>query len=209
MKTVHPALAFPLEGEWSVVDTVRKGHDGCDFVCVADCSNAALSWQHNLFVVAVSKYASWSSTVRAPLDGTVIAVENDEPDSMSTSLLAGFLQALPFALRIRRYEERHEAEVLGNSVVIEDEDYLAYLVHLRQGSVTVQRGQNVKAGAPIGEVGNSGCSLRPHLHLAVAKRGTYQPVAFSFDDIERDNGSSWVHEDHIVLKLHDRIRPSQ
>lgn len=203
---MYPALKFPLEGEWRVVDTIRKGHDGFDFACVSDCSNTALSWQHNLFVVPVSKYAAWSSPVRAPLDGTVVEVQNSQPDSMRISLLAGFLQVMPYVLRIKRPKERNRADVLGNSVVIENKDCLAYLVHLRQGSVKVQQGQDVKTGDPIGEVGNSGCSLYPHLHLTVVKQDTREPIAFSLYQIERHNGSTWVREEQILPEFHDRIR---
>jgi hypothetical protein len=39
--------------------------------------------------------------------------------------------------------------------------------HLREGSVTVDKGQRVRAGEPIGLVGLSGRSQFPHLHITV------------------------------------------
>jgi murein DD-endopeptidase MepM/ murein hydrolase activator NlpD len=53
------------------------------------------------------------------------------------------------------------------------------LAHLRRGSVRVRPGQRVRAGAPLGRVGNSGNSSEPHMHLhAQTRGGTGVPVAF-------------------------------
>jgi hypothetical protein len=54
----------------------------------------------------------------------------------------------------------------ANLVVIEHADGVrSRLLHLRQGSVRVAAGETVAAGQPIAEVGNSGASDAPHLHL--------------------------------------------
>lgn len=39
--------------------------------------------------------------------------------------------------------------------------------HLREGSVTVQEGQQVEAGTPLGLVGMSGLATFPHLHFSI------------------------------------------
>ena len=41
------------------------------------------------------------------------------------------------------------------------------LAHLKQGSARVAVGQRVKRGQPIAQVGNSGSSSEPHLHVQV------------------------------------------
>lgn len=43
--------------------------------------------------------------------------------------------------------------------------------HLRQGSVAVTQGQQVAAGTPLGEIGMSGRSQFPHLHLTLRRDG--------------------------------------
>lgn len=56
----------------------------------------------------------------------------------------------------------------GNGVRIRHEDgSSAQYCHLRQGSVSVARGQQVTAGQPIGLVGLSGATEFPHLHLTL------------------------------------------
>ncbi|HEX4999577.1 MAG TPA: M23 family metallopeptidase, partial [Terriglobia bacterium] len=56
----------------------------------------------------------------------------------------------------------------GNVVVIDHGGgHYAYYAHLKPFSVYVRPGAQVQAGDPIGEVGNSGDSLEPHLHFHV------------------------------------------
>ncbi|MCP4459058.1 MAG: M23 family metallopeptidase [Cytophagales bacterium] len=57
----------------------------------------------------------------------------------------------------------------GNYVVLECDDVIVSMVHLKYGSVLVNPGDRVVAGDPIGKVGNSGFSQEPHLHLQAAK----------------------------------------
>ena len=55
----------------------------------------------------------------------------------------------------------------GNYVILDCGGVYPLYAHLRQGSVVVRAGESVAAGAPIGEVGNSGNSVQPHLHFQV------------------------------------------
>jgi hypothetical protein len=56
----------------------------------------------------------------------------------------------------------------GNVVVIDHgNNQFGYYAHLRPNSITVREGAHVRAGDPIGEVGNSGDSLEPQLHFHV------------------------------------------
>lgn len=58
--------------------------------------------------------------------------------------------------------------VAGNVVVVREgsERYAVY-AHLRPGSIRVEPGDEVAAGQPLAEIGNSGHSLAPHLHFHV------------------------------------------
>ena len=60
----------------------------------------------------------------------------------------------------------------GNGVVLRHPDgWETQYCHLRQGSVTVVRGQTVQKGDVLGEVGMSGRAEFPHVHLSVRHKG--------------------------------------
>ena len=58
----------------------------------------------------------------------------------------------------------------GNYVAINCGDFFVILAHLRQGSIAVATGDKVRTGAFLGQMGNSGNTSEPHLHLH-AQRG--------------------------------------
>ncbi len=60
----------------------------------------------------------------------------------------------------------------GNGVVIRHDDgWETQYCHLRQGSIRVQTGDMVKSGATLGEIGLSGQTQFPHLHLSLRRDG--------------------------------------
>ncbi|WP_407531120.1 M23 family metallopeptidase [Methylobacterium oryzisoli] len=100
----------------------------------------------------VRSYRIYGEPVLAVADGAVVGARDDLPDQVPG--------ALPPNLPI--------AEADGNFVVIDigGGAFVLY-AHLRPGRVRVRVGERVRRGEPIGEVGNSGNSQAPHLHLHV------------------------------------------
>ena len=61
--------------------------------------------------------------------------------------------------------KKNTKETPGNYVVIDHlNGEFSMLAHFKKGSVLVKEGDEVKAGDPIGQCGNSGHSNLPHLH---------------------------------------------
>lgn len=58
----------------------------------------------------------------------------------------------------------------GNHVAVDCGGFFVVLAHLRRGSIRVGRGDALQTGDLIGEMGNSGNSSEPHLHIH-AQRG--------------------------------------
>lgn len=56
--------------------------------------------------------------------------------------------------------------------VVNGRTYVSLYAHMGFGSLQVSEGQTVKVGQVIGEVGNSGQSTGPHLHLEIWQDGT-------------------------------------
>jgi hypothetical protein len=122
---------------------------------------------NGLYPRTLNRYAIWGDTVRSPCTGAVVFARDGLPDLVPPATD----RALP----------------AGNTVAIECAGAVVYLAHLREGSVAVRTGQPVRAGDPLGTVGNSGNTSEPHLHIH-AERGRYtgtpsgQPgVAIRFD----------------------------
>ena len=60
----------------------------------------------------------------------------------------------------------------GNGLAIQHADgYETQYCHLKQGSLLVQPGDRVETGTPLGEVGLSGNTEFPHLHLTLRRNG--------------------------------------
>lgn len=96
-------------------------------------------------------YVTWGSPVLAPASGLVVAAVDGLPD-----------------VEIGQRDPQNPA---GNHVVIEtDAGARIVLAHLRRGSVAVREGSRVDAGQVVGEVGNSGNTAEPHLHIHAMKQ---------------------------------------
>lgn len=156
--TFHPpadasALPSPVRGEWFVVNGGRSGlvnghraalvqDDAFDIVQLVGGST------YRGDPARMESYYCYGEPVLAPVAGRVVTVVEDLPDQ-----------------RIGSVDVINTA---GNRVVIDigGGRYVAF-AHLRPGSVTVAVGDAVRPGQQVGEVGNSGNSDQPHLHLQV------------------------------------------
>ena len=99
-----------------------------------------------------ANYHIYGKPVLAVADGTVVATRNDLQDQVPGALPAN----LPL----------DEAD--GNFVVLDiGSNRFVNYAHMRRGSVKVKLGDKVRRGDQIGEVGNTGNSQAPHLHLHV------------------------------------------
>ena len=91
-------------------------------------------------------------TVRAAAGGKVIGVRDGVPDLGDPSA--------------------NPTRACGNGVRIDHGDgWHTQYCHLKQGSVIVAPGDTVPSGAPLGQVGLSGETNHPHLHLSLEKNG--------------------------------------
>lgn len=95
--------------------------------------------------------------VLAAADGKVVGIRNEMEDDTSGSPA----------------RSSYEGRECGNGVLIRHAGgWETQYCHLRQGSVLVVPDQKVTAGTPLGQIGMSGQTQFPHLHLSVRKHGT-------------------------------------
>jgi hypothetical protein len=139
----------PFWKEFGVAD--NAGRYALDLVAVDAAGN-----QYRGSGTRNEDFFSWGQPVRAPADGIIAEVRNDHPDNT---------QIGSENLWTERSVVTSEMGGSGNYVLIDHgRGEFSLLAHLRAGSVVAARGQRVSAGQIVGQVGNSGSSLGPHLH---------------------------------------------
>lgn len=146
-------LAFPLDCELGETCYIQQyvdhdsGPGARDFTC------GQLSYQgHDGTDIAVPTVAAMNAgvSVLAAAGGTVKGIRDG---------IADFAPVVP-------------GKECGNGVVIAHADgWETQYCHLRQGSIVTRTGDVVRAGAPLGLVGQSGMADFPHLHLSVRHNG--------------------------------------
>ena len=185
-------MDLPLAGETLAVQAGRSPLSNHHF--------PILSQRHALDVVTVkdgrlverdprdlAAHASFGEEIRAPLDGVVVKVVGDRPD-----VAIGTTDGVAIA---------------GNHVVLQvaPERYVLF-AHLKQGSVRVGEGERVTCGAVLAQVGNSGNTSAPHLHLQVQDRPSLaDPGVRTFPIAFRNVGPSGP----APLRRNDRVRPDR
>jgi hypothetical protein len=96
----------------------------------------------------------------------------------------------------------------GNGIVISHVDgWETQYCHLAQGSVRVKRGDRVASGQQIAQVGLSGRTQFPHLHLTVRHQGrVVDPFAFDAHEGSCGEGLSlWTAPQRTALAYRERV----
>ncbi len=146
LKPVTP-MKLPFWGIWKVSQAHNGEHthkEGWRYAW--DFEMEYEGSKHSVNGDFVEEYYCFNKPITAPADGTVVEVEG-----MHTDNLIGNMDL---------------ENNWGNSIVIKhDTDLYSQLSHLKEDSIKVIIGQNVKQGEVIASCGNSGRSPVPHLHM--------------------------------------------
>jgi len=167
---------LPVAGTWYVAcaPSLQSHHRWSvsqEFAIDLD-SLGANSRTHTGQGAKLSDYDGYGKDVMAAADGVVVEAHEGAPESDSNlqqpgeskGAYQGRWQAQQNALIEKDYRE-----LFGNYVVIRHEggEFSTY-EHLRAGTVKVKKGDVVKRGQAIGQLGHSGNSTSPHLHFQVS-----------------------------------------
>lgn len=116
--------------------------------------------------------------VIAVADGTVSRLRDGVPDQI--------FEAANDRLRLKDKE-------CGNGIIIDHQDGLSsQYCHLKNGSLSVRSGAQVRKGERIGAIGSSGLAEFPHVHLSVRLDGKL---------VEPLTGKPLGHETHVCGDL--------
>ena len=180
----------PVRGTWGIYNP--PGHPRLAFDLLAEDENRSLYrrgtfLRHLTRVVSVENTYAWASPVLAPVDGVVVASHDGEADRAKISFVVDLVSLL-----VRRPKVSAGFGAFGgNHVMIRRDDCYVLLCHLRQGSISVACGEAVEAGQRLAEVGNSGSSIQPHLHMQVMSDDRYFPLFANLLPFGFSRGRIW------------------
>lgn len=218
---------FPLRGEWMAPNTPGSrvpshGTDALgstfayDFVQVDWNRPGKPSYkvpvaQYLAFGAKLTDYYAYGQTVYAPCDGLVVAVGDGYAERQRAHVLTDGWKAFKSASQDLTTIEY--AKVAGNYVIIRKaHNIFIGMAHFKPDSVLVSEDEMVNAGQPIAQVGHSGNSFGPHLHIqamdnADPRAATGLPLAFS--RYERYEYGQWRLVTKGVPTKTDRIRSAK
>lgn len=203
---LHP----PLKGEWAILNP--PGHPKLAFDFLAT-KGRKLPYRGTTFLrhlagsISVDATYAWGQPVYAPLDGIVVAVCDEAPDRKRLSMVRDLVMLLVFPPKpgspFRAYG--------GNYVVLKCGNVYPLLAHLRCGSVCVKVGDGVRVGDKLGEVGNSGSSIQPHLHFQVMSHENPFPLfqnllPFKLRQFRKKIGEDWIEVSDAELASGDHLQ---
>lgn len=107
---------------------------------------------------SLAAYEIFGERIYSPCAGTILFAQDGAPDNAPGHPDAG-----------------HPA---GNHLVLKCAETEILLAHLKRGTIRVKPGQVVSAGELLGNVGNSGNTLEPHLHISAKMGGVERGLVF-------------------------------
>jgi hypothetical protein len=161
--TVSVPLQFPLRGSWYVGQGggrwLNHHLDIPEQRGALDLLQVGAFGLYRGDPMSPDSYLAYGAKVYAPCDGKVIAAVD------------GLEEQTPGTIRY--------GPPYGNHVFIDTGNEVVKLAHIKPGTVAVTEGQQVRAGDLLGEVGNTGNSSDPHLHIHAERDGQGLDLRFS------------------------------
>jgi len=198
----------PVRGYWTIYNP--PGHPAQAYDLLAVDENKSLYrkgnfLRHLVSFMTVEDTRAWSSPVYSPVDGIVVECLDGKTDRKNISFIYDLFKLLTNKPKVAE----GFGAFGGNHIMIQADNVFVLLCHLRNGSLLVKKGDAVTAGQKIGEVGNSGSSIQPHLHIQVMYNDKYFPLfenllTFNFSDGKIKRDGKWLekHDFELTNKAH-------
>jgi murein DD-endopeptidase MepM/ murein hydrolase activator NlpD len=161
-------LATPLgPGRYLVVSGGARAAINAHFMTLADRHAATRGQSYAVDIIGIDRWGLHADGI-GPADPTAYHIYGADILAPCAGTVAFARDGLP-DMPVPQMDRDNLA---GNHVLLACGDVIVVLAHMRPGSVRVATGEAVIVGQPLGQVGNSGNTGEPHLHLHVQRAGT-------------------------------------
>lgn len=172
-------ISLPFEGRWLARNSPARrvpshgtdllgGRYAIDFIGVDHRHRTAdrRDWRTFLSTEPLERFFAYGRPILAPAAGVVVQAHDGEIDHVGRR---SQLALVPYALGQPARLRQGVGAIAGNYLIIALRHSGAFvaLAHLRTGSIRVAIGEEVTAGQPVADCGNSGNSTQPHVHVQV------------------------------------------
>jgi len=168
-----------------------------DFVMIKDNDKLKKPYRKSFFEyffkgLQLDDFYGWGQTVYSPVSGEVVEVENGIEERNPVNIFNDYKNTI----KVTKDYIKNGASpkiITGNYVMIKvNENSFALLAHLKKGSVNVLVGQKIEVCDVIGELGHSGNSTMPHLHMQFMNSKDYKiakglPFVFESYEVKQEN----------------------
>jgi Peptidase family M23 len=171
-------VAPPLRGVWIAGDSVNNGPDAAHrrTILITD-GRPWLAQRYAIDWVQIQKVDGTYTTWKGAEDKNESYFCYDQPIySVAAGKVVGMADGLPENVP---HSGKYAVELSfdnagGNHVVVEiaPHRYVLY-AHMKPGTVRVKVGDTVGVGDVLGQVGNTGSSTEPHLHMHIVDRPSF------------------------------------
>ena len=159
--------------------------------------------------VQLIDFYGWGQKVYSPLDGEIVGVENGIEERNPVNIINDYKNTVQVTKQYLK-DQREPTLITGNYVMIKHSDSVyVLLAHLKYNSVKVKIGQHIQEHEEIGELGHSGNSTMPHLHMQLMNNKDYsiaKGLPFLFKKYELKKGKKWIIVSDSIPKKEDVIR---
>ena len=218
-------VEFPVRGVWITPNspgTKIPSHGttsfgeayAIDFVMIHAANKSRKPYRSSFFRyvltgVPLKDFYGWGQTVYSPINGQVIAVVNTIEERSNVNPFTD-LQYMRKSTQEYIHNGGKSEIVAGNHVLIRLNEYqYALLAHLVKGSIKVIPGQTVEKNQPIAQLGHSGNSTMPHLHMQFMDNSDFsiaQGIPFVFREYEIEEDGMWKTINNSIPTTKDRVR---
>lgn len=128
---------------------------------------------NGLYPRSLTHYAIFGETLYSPCTGTIGAIVNDLPNFIPPT--------------------RNRQKPAGNHILLKCKGADVLMAHLHRGSIKIQKGESIKVGQVIANIGNSGNTTEPHLHIHARKENTGNSIL-------EGEGLPMVFDGHFLVR---------